>query len=359
MKQLQALKAMLQTLQVDALWIASPSNRRYVSGFTGSNGMIYLSEKTQALITDFRYLEQAAKQCEGFQIIDQGSQGLIKTAMAQAKAEGIKRIGFESDHTNYSTFLAYQEEKDLCFVPTTQVVETMRQIKTPEELKKIEQAEAIGDLAFSQIIPLIQANYNKGLTEQDVALELERIMRKNGAEGTSFDSIVACGSKSSLCHAVPDQTTLDREGFLVMDFGCKFEGYCSDMTRTIMIGEPSEKHLKIYETVRLAQEEALRAIRPGMQGKEVDAVARKVIEEAGYGAYFGHGLGHSLGLDIHENPRFSTLEKQIIEKNMVITVEPGIYIPDFGGVRIEDLIVVTDDGYRNLTQSTKDLIIIR
>ena len=359
MDTINKLRETFETLKVDALLISAPTNRRYVSGFTGSNGLVYLSKTRQVFITDFRYLEQAAKQCEGFEIVDQTTAGLVKTAMEMAKKDGVKYIGFESAHTNYSTFLDYQAHQEFEFVPTADVVESLRQIKTSSEIEKLKRAEAIGDLAFSHIVPLIQAEYKNGLTENDVALELERVMRKHGATGTSFDSIVAVGNKSSLCHAVPGNVTLDQGGFLVMDFGCKYEGYCSDMTRTVIIGEPNETHLKIYNTVLEAQLAALKAIKPGMKGKEVDAIARTVISEAGYGAYFGHGLGHAVGLDIHESPRFSTLEEKIIQPGMVITVEPGIYIPEFGGVRIEDMVVITETGIENLTHSTKDLIVIR
>ncbi|MEG0500744.1 MAG: Xaa-Pro peptidase family protein [Cellulosilyticaceae bacterium] len=357
-KRLEHLQNKLEELKIDAMLIGNGANRQYISGFTGSSAMLYISKKTAAIITDFRYIEQATNQCNGFEVVNQGTDGIIKTAMMLVKADNAKYIGFESAHTNYSTFKQLSEYTEFTFVPTENIVEAFRQIKDESELAKLRKAESIGDLAFAKIISLIQSEYKKGLTENDVALELERTMRQNGASGTSFNSIVAAGAKSSLCHAVPGNETLQAGGFVVMDFGCIYEGYCSDMTRTIFVGEPTAKHHEIYNAVLKAQLAALKAIKPGMMGREVDKVARDIITEAGYGEYFGHGLGHSAGLEIHENPRFSMAEEQIIRPGMVVTVEPGIYVPGFGGVRIEDMIVVTETGIENFTKSPKELIIV-
>lgn len=355
---IEKLKQKIQGLKLDSILISNHSNIRYLSGFTGSNGLVYIAKDKQVLITDFRYMEQAAMQCPEFEIVNQGAKGLIGTAMEIATSHQDKHIGFESDHTNYSTYLSLEAHHTFQFVPTKEIVECLRQVKDQTEIEKLKKAERIGDLAFSHIIPFITMEYKNGLTETDIALELERVMRRHGASGTSFNAIVAAGSKSSLCHAIPGKETLQEGDFVVMDFGCIYEGYCSDMTRTIMIGQPSKKHLEIYHTVLEAQKVALAAIKPGMKGKEVDAVARNIITAAGYGDYFGHGLGHSVGIDIHENPRFSSVEERIIEAGMVLTVEPGIYLPGFGGVRIEDMVVVTEDGIENLTHSKKELIII-
>lgn len=358
-KRIDRLMTRLEDLKVDALLVASAANRRYLSGFTGSSALLYISKTKKIIITDFRYIEQATNQCPGFEVVNQGTLGLIKTALQIAKSEKVKYIGFESAHTNYSTYKQLSEHSEFEFVPTENVVEELRQIKDEEELAKIRKAESIGDLAFSKIIPLINLEYKNGLTENDIVLELERIMRQNGASGTSFNPIVAAGAKSSICHAVPGAQTLNHGDFVVMDFGCIYEGYCSDMTRTIVIGEASDKHNEIYHTVLKAQLAALQGIKPGMRGKEVDSIARNIISEAGYGEYFGHGLGHSTGLEIHENPRFSMAEETVIKPGMVLTVEPGIYIPGFGGVRIEDMVVVTESGIENLTHSPKDLMIIK
>lgn len=354
-----ALVNKMKELNLDAILIGSKANRMYLSGFTGSSAMLYISAKKQVIITDFRYMEQVGIQCPHFESLNQGTLGLIGSALKIAQEEGAKRIGFESEHTVYSTYLDLARNAEFEFVPTDKLIETARQIKDESELTKLKQAEHIGDLAFEGIVPFIEANWRNGLTENDIALELERIMRKNGASGTSFDSIVAAGAKSSLPHAVPEDKTLKEGDFVVMDFGCIYEGYCSDMTRTILIGEPTAKHLEIYNTVLKAQKAALEQIKPGMTGSEVDKIARDIISEAGYGDCFGHGLGHGVGIDIHESPRFSPAEKTVIEAGMVMTVEPGIYVPGFGGVRIEDMVVVTKDGILNVTHSPKELIIIK
>ena len=356
-KRVEKLVSQLEALKCNAMLVTNRSNSRYLSGFTGTNSMLYISQTKQIIITDFRYLEQAANECPGYEIVDQKQLGLVGTAMEIAAAEGVKYIGFESAHTNYNTFLDLSKHP-FTLVPLTDVVERLRQLKDADELEKLRQAEHIGDLAFKAIVPFIAAHYKEGLTENAITLELERIMRQNGASGVSFNAIVATGAKSSLCHAQPGEEKLQAGDFLVMDFGCIYKGYCSDMTRTLVIGQPSEKHLEIYNTVLKAQLAALAAIKPGLKGKDVDAVARNIIAEAGYGDYFGHGLGHSVGLDIHENPRFSMAEENVIEEGMVLTVEPGIYLPGFGGVRIEDMVVVTKDGYENFTHSPKELIVV-
>jgi len=348
----------MQELKIEAMLIGSKSNRRYMSGFTGSSAMLYVSKTKQVIITDFRYMQQTSLQCQQFECINQGSIGIIKTALEIAKQEGVKYIGFESAHTNYLAFLELKSYDAFEFIPTHNLIENFRQIKDDEELQKLRQAEHIGDLAFAHIVPFITQHYLEGLTENNIALELEHFMRQQGASGTSFASIVASGIKSSLPHAEPGNEMLQKGDFVVMDFGCIYEGYCSDMTRTVIIGEPTEKHKHIYDTVLKAQLAALQAIKPGMLGQEVDKVARDIITQAGFGEYFGHGLGHSTGIDIHESPRFSPLDTTKILKGMIMTVEPGIYIPKFGGVRIEDLVVITENGIENLTHSPKELIVI-
>ncbi|MGL4344906.1 MAG: M24 family metallopeptidase [Cellulosilyticaceae bacterium] len=358
-ERIQALRTKLEALKIDAILIGSHANIAYLSGFTGSNGMLYISKTSHKLITDFRYMEQAAQQAPQYEIVNQGSLGLIKSAIESALVEKIEHIGFESVHTNYSTFKGFEAFEGIAFVPTEGVVESLRRIKDADEVAKIKKAESIGDLAFAKIISFLTEGHRHGLTETEVALEIERTMRMNGASGNSFSPIVAAGAKSSLCHAMPGADTFHHGDFVVMDFGCVYEGYCSDMTRTVVIGEASPKHLEIYGVVLKAQEAALAAIKPGMVCKEIDKIARDIITEAGYGEYFGHGLGHSLGVEIHENPRFSASDDTVLEVGMVLTVEPGIYVPGFGGVRIEDVIVVTETGIENLTSSPKGLITIK
>ena len=228
----------------------------------------------------------------------------------------------------------------------------LRRIKTPEEIRNIAAAAAIADKAFEEMLKILKV----GMTEKEAAAQLEFLMKKFGAEGTSFDTIFASGIHSSMPHAVPTDKKIEEGDFVTMDFGCKVNGYCSDMTRTIVMGKASDKQKEVYNTVLQANERAMAQVRAGVAGKDIDAIARDYIKEAGYGEYFGHGLGHSVGLYIHENPRFSPSEEQIIEANDTETIEPGIYIPGWGGVRIEDLIVVKEDGYELLSHSPKQLI---
>ena len=245
------------------------------------------------------------------------------------------------------------------FVPLEDAVNVYREVKTEDEIAKLARAEQIGDEAFTEIVKFIHENWKDGLTEQRVALQLEYEMRLRGAEGTSFDTIAASGSNSSLPHAMPQPKLLTEGDFLTMDFGCMYQGYCSDMTRTIHIGEVVEsEQKKVYDTVLQAQLAALSVVKPGMVCSDVDKCARDIIADAGYGDYFGHGLGHSVGLFIHEEPRFSMKCDAVLKPGVVITVEPGIYLPGRFGVRIEDMIVVTEDGYQNLASSPKELICV-
>lgn len=343
---------------LDGFLVGSEANRMYLSGFTGSNGMLLVTKDEQYIVTDFRYLEQVSKQCPDFTCVDQKQRGLVGTTLDIARKLGLKKLGFEGEHTSFVEYEELTKASDLTFISCVGVIEQFRKVKSTDEIDKIARAEAIGDLAFEGIVKYIKENWKKGITEREVALEIECIMRRNGASGISFDTIVASGAKSSLPHAVPGDDLLKEGDFVVMDFGCIYEGYCSDMTRTVVIGHASKKHEEIYNIVLEAQLAAIKGIKPGMKGKEVDAIARDLIKEKGYGEYFGHGLGHSLGIEIHENPRFSVGEEEEIKEGMVITVEPGIYLPGFGGVRIEDVIVVTKDGVKNLTNSPKQLIVI-
>lgn len=358
-KRTHNLLALLDEQKIDAMMIVAPSNRQYLSHFRGSAGVLYISKKRQILLTDFRYIEQATDQCPDYTIVNHQAEGMLPLIKNYMIEEGVQNLGIESESVTYAQYEEYKEAfGDISIHGTKGLVEGLRKVKDEGEIANIRKAEAIGDIAFTHIVSFIKENYKKGITENQIALELEVAMRQNGAEGTSFSSIVAAGAKSSLPHAVPGDEQLQEGDFLVMDYGCKYNGYCSDMTRTLIIGEPTPKHLDIYNTVLFANQEALKAVKPGKTGKEIDAIARKIITDKGYGEYFGHGLGHSLGLDIHENPRLSTMDDSVLEEGMVVTVEPGIYIPGFGGVRIEDLVVVTKEGVENLTFSPKELIII-
>lgn len=345
----------LSVNNIDSLIISDPYNMRYISGFSGGEGYVYVSERFKVIITDSRYTEAAAKEAkDGFEImqstINKSSIDIIKDLI---EADNAKIVGFED---LFLTCNEYGRIVSRCGLrnmkPLGEAVNDLRIIKTEEELEKLRIAESIGDRAFTEILNFIRP----GITELQIAAELEYSMKKNGAEGLSFDTIAASGKNSSLPHAVPTNKIIETGDFVTMDFGCTYDGYCSDMTRTIVVGHADDKQHDIYETVLKAQLEAMKVIRAGVVGADVHKVAADVIANAGYGEYFGHGLGHSVGLYIHENPRFSLSEKRKIMANTIETVEPGIYIPDFGGVRIEDMIVVKEDGFENLTYSPKELI---
>lgn len=350
---LQKLENSLDDLQIDAVLIRDSYNRRYLSGFTGSNAYLYISKNTKKLLTDFRYTEQANKQSPDFDIIDYTKIGLLKILNDIIDKDNAKTIGFEDETISYKEFITYEKGlKNVELLPIGDTVEKIRMIKDEEELRCIQKAASIGDLAYEHILKFVKP----GVTEKEVALEIETCMKKNGAENLSFDTIVASGLNSSKPHAEPSDKKIKEGDFVTLDFGCIYKGYCSDMTRTFVVGKASEKQKEIYNIVLEAQLKALEAVKAGCVGKDIDKIARDIITDKGYGDNFGHGLGHSVGLFIHEEPRFSYSDENVFTENMVVTVEPGIYVPGFGGVRIEDLVCVTKDGIINFVSSPKQLI---
>ena len=365
-KGLKKLDDILAKLCLDALIITDGYNMHYLSGYKGHTGCMLVFKDKQYILTDSRYTEQVEIEAPEYTCVDVNLDGysktlskLIMTYFDNSK-ENIN-IGFENEHISYRQYNAFYDEFTDKFgakfnlIELKEEISNLRMIKTEEEIANIARAQAIGDEAFRYILTYIKP----GMTEQDVALELEYTMRKLGATGLSFDTIAASGPNSSLPHAVPTDRVLRNGDFLTMDFGCVYKGYCSDMTRTVFIGnEPNDKQREIYNIVLKAQTEAMKLIKPGVKCSDVDVCARKIIADAGYGDYFGHGLGHSVGLYIHEEPRCSRKCDTILEEGMTMTVEPGIYLPGEFGVRIEDLVVVTKDGYKNLTSSDKSLICI-
>lgn len=343
----------LKKKNIDAILISNGKNMRYISGFKGETGYVYISAKRHAVITDFRYTIQAESEADGYEVITIGNGGYSEALNDLLAADKVNRLGFESEDMLYADYQNLREKLNVSeLVPVADDITAMRRIKTPQELEYIKKAEAIGDKVFTEILDFIKP----GMTELEVAARIEYLLKVNGAEDLSFKAIVASGINSSMPHAVPSQKKIEKGDFLTMDFGCVYEGYCSDMTRTVVIGKASEKQKEVYELVLKAQLAALDFIKAGYKGKDIDKVARDIIYGAGYEGCFGHGLGHSVGLYIHENPRLSMLEEDIIEAGMTETVEPGIYIKGFGGVRIEDLVVVTENGCENFTSSEKKLI---
>lgn len=354
----QAARKLLEEKGLDAAFIASPANIRYLSGFAGTDSYLYLSGKRKVILTDSRYTLQAeeeGKDCEVRTIKGERVYGvLLKELLEEDK---VKRLGFEDGVMTWQLVKKLQEAAgdkwgEERWVSLGEELSLLRAVKDEGEIEKLARAEQIGDEAFSYILTQIKP----GITELEIAAKLEYYMKSHGAQEKGFDTIAASGLHSAMPHAVPSEKVLEKGDFLTLDFGCKYQGYCSDMTRTVVIGKANEKQKEIYKIVLEAQEAALAGLRAGMTGAEGDALARKVIEEAGYGDYFGHGLGHSVGLEIHEKPALSPKDQTILRPGIIETVEPGIYIPGLGGVRIEDMTVITENGIKNLTSSPKELI---
>ncbi|MCD6520342.1 MAG: aminopeptidase P family protein [Anaerolineae bacterium] len=346
---LDKLRELMGTQNLGALLISQPENRRYISGFTGSAGILIVTTEQALLATDFRYYEQAPKQAPAFSLV-KVSASLVKTLASEIPSLGVKRVGFESHHVTVETFEKWKEAlPDIEWVPTSGLVEKLRQVKDAAELEAIKQAVRIADEAMEHIMEWIRP----GVTEKEIAWELEVYMRTHGAEKLSFTTIVASGPNSSMPHAVTSDRPVQEGDPLVIDMGAVYEGYCSDLTRSFCLGHASEEYLHIWNTVLQAQLTAEQGIHGGMPANEADALARQLIDKAGYEGKFGHGLGHGVGLAIHEAPRVAQTAKGALPTGSVVTIEPGIYLPGQGGVRLEDMVVLTEDGCRVLTRSPK------
>lgn len=335
--------------------IQNPVNRFYLSGFRSSAGMIVLTENKAVLLVDFRYFEKAKKTVQNMEVVL--ANNFFANAKEMLETENIKKILPETDFINLDSFERMKKAFEGIEVSNdnslSQTISSLRQIKSAEETKCIKKSQGITDNAFAHILNFIKA----GVTEREIALELEFFMRKTGSEGVAFDTIAVSGKNSSLPHGVPTEKPLENGDFLTMDFGAVYNGYCSDMTRTVAVGYVTDEQQKVYDTVLKAQLSALKEIGPNKVCKEIDKIARDIIN-AEYEGCFGHGLGHSVGLEIHENPALNTRDETLLKAGVIMTVEPGIYIPDKFGVRIEDMVLITDTSYENLTKSPKELIII-
>lgn len=354
---LDKLRSRMGELGLNAILITQADNRRYISGFTGSTGVLLVTAGSAYFITDFRYYEQVAQQSPEFTLVKQTTS--FKDALLQAvRLSGAKSIAFESRDVSVGLYqdmveaLRGSRKKPVAgLVPAADVVEPLRMVKDEGEIAAIARAAAVTDAALAGALP----SFAPGMTEKQAAWEIERRMRDMGAQGVAFELIVASGPNSALPHARPSDRPLQQGEPIVIDIGARVDGYCSDMTRTITLGKPTAKFRRIYDIVLKAQMAALQAVKAGALDKDMDAVARDIISEAGYGKKFGHSLGHGVGLFIHEGPRLSPLvqEPKPLQPGMVVTIEPGIYLPGWGGVRIEDLVVVTENGMRDLSASPK------
>lgn len=353
-KRVSKLRKVLQDLGLDAMLITSGYNRRYLSGFTGSSGYVLVTGDESYLLTDFRYMTQAAEQVTGLKVVQHGPK-FIDTVRELLPQSGSVRVGFEQDDVTFSAYTAYAEAlQPAVLVPVSKAVENLRMFKDEDELAVMQRAADLADATFSHILNVIKP----GMTERDVDLEMEFFMRTHGATSSSFDTIVASGERSAMPHGVASSKVIGNNEFVTFDFGALLDGYCSDVTRTIALGKPDPKLKEIYDITLEAQLHTLANIKPGMTGREADALARDIITRYGYGEYFGHSTGHGLGMEVHEWPRLSKLADEILEPGMVVTVEPGIYLSGLGGVRIEDDIVITESGITLLTHSSKDYLVL-
>ncbi|AUJ26294.1 M24 family metallopeptidase [Virgibacillus dokdonensis] len=351
MSKLTKLRQALEAKELDGILISSGINRRYMTGFTGTAGVALVSLTDARFITDFRYTNQANEQIADFTVVEH-KQGLKEEIKHQLKSMGIKKLGFEQDHVTYSEYTTFKDTFEVELTPVNNMVESLRLFKTNDELGIMKKAAKIADDAFDHI----QSYIKPGVREIDISNELEFFMRKQGATSSSFDIIVASGYRSALPHGVASDKKIQSGELVTMDYGALYQGYCSDITRTVAVGEINDQLHSIYHIVLEAQLRGVTAIKPGVTGKEADAATRDYIKENGYGEFFGHSTGHGLGMEVHEAPSLSFKSEKPLEKGMVVTVEPGIYIPEVGGCRIEDDVVLTETGNERLTLAPKELI---
>ena len=325
-------------------------------GYTGE-GLVYLSADQRVIVTDFRYTEQAERQAPGFRVEMTEKGRTANQVLAElVRADGVSELLVETNYLPVDEFEAMRGAlgEEISCVPLNRAPQVLRQVKTPAEVVAIRKACDITSEAFDAVLPKIR----EGMTEKELRIELEFTMLRLGADEFAFDTIIASGENGSLCHAIPGQRTLKNGDMITMDFGAKVGGYCSDMTRTVALGQPSPEMRKVYETVLRAQTLCEDALAAGKKGSEIDKLARDYIDAMGYAGRFGHGLGHSVGIDIHEDPRLSQTCHDVLKAGVVITVEPGIYLPGVGGVRIENTCLVKENGCMPLTTAEKQLIIL-
>lgn len=348
----------LERHDVEAFIVSGLWNIRYLSGFTGSNGVILITGNEKLLITDYRYYEQAGQQTD-FEIVlhsgHTGHKGKIYEEVAnQVEKRNIKKLGFEERHLSFGLHGWLDEMVDAQLIPTFDVVESIRMIKDPEEIENIRKACRITDEAYLYITKFIK----EGHTELEVAEELGRFIKEQGGYSTGFPPIVASGIRSSLPHGRATEKIIEKGEMITIDFGACYKGYWADISRTVSIGEPLEKMKEIQEIVLKSFNNCVANIKPGMQDTEVDQLMRNHLIETGYNDRSGTGTGHGIGLEVHEKPLFSVQKDKVLEKDMTISVEPGIYLPGIGGARVEDVLLITEYGCEVLTPSTKELVII-
>lgn len=351
---IQQLRTQFDQLNIDAFLVTFLPHLRYLTGFSGSNGIGIVTRSAQYIITDGRYAEQINHEVSGWKIFIT-QKGLFEELQKRNLLPSGTRVGFDGNAVNFSQF---QHLKKLLpkvkFLPKVDCIERIAIVKDADEISKIKCAVAITDAVFTELLSLVRP----GISELDLAAEISYRQRKHGAEGDAFETIVASGERSALPHGRASSKKLQNGDLVTFDFGCVYEGYHSDMTRTVIVGKPKFEAKKIYTIVLDAQRKAVDAAASGMRATDLDAIARQYIKKHGYDKFYKHSLGHGIGLQIHEPPRISVLSKAMLESGNVITIEPGIYLPNFGGVRIEDDVVITNGHCEVLNRSSKELIIL-
>jgi Xaa-Pro aminopeptidase len=339
---------------IEASLIISRENCYYFSRFRGSSGVLLITKDHRVLFTDFRYVDQARNEAKEYEVV-QHQQNMYSMVCEFLKEHNISSVGIETGVMPVDTYSEIKENyPSVNLLNIEPELYDIRMIKDDEEISYLKQGVELCDKAFNHILSFIRP----GMSEKEIGIELEFFMRKSGAEGIKANHVIASGERSCLPHGQATDRIVKVGDFVKMDIGARVNGYYSDFTRTVVLGEPSEKQVEIYNIVKKAQEVSLENVGPGKVCADLDEVGRSIIREAGYGENFGHSLGHSIGLAVHEKPGLRSTDKTVLQPGMVITVEPGIYIPNFGGVRIEDLVVITEDGHNNLTTATKELQII-
>jgi len=353
-ERITALRKQLEAAGCDAFISLAPPTNQYLAGFTGTTSVIIITQNEAQFLCDFRYTEQAAVEVRGYGIEEM--KGSLQTRAGERLAAlGVEAVAFEPGYMTVSERDAIAAAYSGTLKPVSDIVSALRVRKSPEEIAKI---RAAGELAEGVLNDLV-AQLEPGTTERELAAQFEYQFKARGARGASFDTIALFGARSSLPHGQPGDWALEAGDIVLLDFGCRLDGYCSDLTRTYAFGRiPAAWFEEVYELTLTAQRMALEAIRPGMLCKDLDAVARSIISDAGHGDHFGHGLGHGVGIEIHEAPRLNPESQTLLEPGMIVTIEPGIYLPERGGVRIEDLVVVTKDGCENLSGTPKELRIL-
>ena len=344
----------LSDKEYGAILITDPANRLFATGFRSSDGALLITEYEAFFYTDSRYTE-AASSAVTDAVVKQVTTDSTYSAQIKSVLDeyGISSVGFEDTSITYSEYLNWQDKTERELIPTKKLLSELREVKSADDLDQMKKAQRISEKSFEEILPLVSTE----ITEKELATELLMRFLKNGADDKAFDTIVISGKKSSMPHGVPEDIKIGK-GFLTIDFGVRLNGWCSDTTRTLCIGKPDEEMIRVYDTVLKAQEAGIKIVRAGIPAKDVDAGARDIIENAGYGDNFGHGFGHGVGLEVHEDPRVSKSSEDILPAGAVISAEPGIYLPGRYGVRIEDVVFVKENGCENITNLSKNLIVL-